>query len=165
MFQGKHKSGKPQSVGCVALKKVVKISLGKALDITAQKCYNEYEKRRRTLHKPERDSIMRKVTFETIFTALTNFGYDNQEVMDELSKEINKGADAKAKNAEAYEGIHDLVIGALSDTPATCAEIFEQIKTELPEGMGKGKVQYALTHLWQDEIVKIEGKPNTYRRA
>ena len=108
---------------------------------------------------------MRKVTFETIFTALTNFGYDNQEVMDELSKEIAKGADAKAKNAEAYEGIHDLVIGALSDTPATCAEIFEQIETELPSDMGKGKVQYALTHLWQDEIVKIEGKPNTYRRA
>jgi len=108
---------------------------------------------------------MRKVTFETIYTALTNFGYDNQEVMDELSKEIAKGADAKAKNAEAYEGIHDLVIGILSDTPATCAEIFAQIESELPEGMGKGKVQYALTHLWQDEIVKIEGKPNTYRKA
>ena len=123
------------------------------------------KKRRRTLHKPERNSIMRKVTFETIFTALTNFGYDNQEVMDELSKEISKGAEAKAKNAEAYEGIHDLVIGALSDTPATCAEVFEQIETELPSDMGKGKIQYALNHLWQDEIVKIEGKPNTYRRA
>lgn len=84
---------------------------------------------------------------------------------DELTTELNKGAEAKAKNAEAYESIHDLVVGALSDTPATCAEIFEQIATELPTGMGKGKVQYALTHLWQDEIVKIEGKPNTYRRA
>ena len=108
---------------------------------------------------------MKKSIYLTIKDALTNFGYDNEEVMDALNAEINKGADAKAKNAEAYEGIHDLVIGVLSDTPATCAEIFEQIETELPEGMGKGKVQYALTHLWQDEIVKIEGKPNTYRRA
>jgi len=108
---------------------------------------------------------MKKSTYEAIKTALTNFGYDNEEVLAELTKEINKGAEAKAKNAEAYEAIHDTVIGALTDMPATIAEIYDAIEGELPEGMTKGKVQYALTHLWSDEIVKVEGKPNGYRKA
>lgn len=118
---------------------------------------------------------MKKVTLQYLVNLMNdNIGLNGGEAetdaayvaaRDELVAELNRGADAKAKNAEAYEAIHELVIGALSNTPATCAEIFEQIESELPSGMGKGKVQYALTHLWQDEIVKIEGKPNTYRKA
>ena len=108
---------------------------------------------------------MKKATFEAIKDALTHFGFDDAEILSELDKEINKGAEAKAKNAEAYDALHDIVIGALSAVPVTCAELFDSIQSELPEGISKGKVQYALTHLWQDEIVKIEGKPNTYRRA
>lgn len=108
---------------------------------------------------------MKKATFEAIKTALTNFGYADEEVLAELDKEINKGAEAKAKNAEAYDAIHDIVIGALTSAPATVAEIWEAIENDVPEGVTKGKVQYALTHLWGDEIVKVEGKPNGYRRA
>ena len=108
---------------------------------------------------------MKKATFEAIKTALTSFGYDNADVLAELDKEINKGAEAKAKNAEAYDAIHDIVMGALTSAPATVAEIWEAIEDEVPEGITKGKVQYALTHLWGDEIVKVEGKPNGYRKA
>ena len=108
---------------------------------------------------------MKKATFEAIKTALTTFGYDNADVLAELDKEINKGAEAKAKNAEAYESIHDIVVGALTSAPATVSEIWDAIEDEVPEGITKGKVQYALTHLWQDEIVKVEGKPNGYRKA
>ena len=108
---------------------------------------------------------MKKATFEAIKDALTHFGFDDAEILSELDKEINKGAEAKAKNAEAYESIHDLVVSALSAVPVTFAELYESIEDELPEGRTKGKVQDALTHLWSDEIVKIEGKPNTYRRA
>lgn len=108
---------------------------------------------------------MKKATFEAIKTALTNFGYADEDVLAELDKEINKGAEAKAKNAEAYESIHDIVIGALTPAPATVSEIWEAIEDEVPEGITKGKVQYALTHLWGDEIVKVEGKPNGYRKA
>ena len=108
---------------------------------------------------------MKKSTFETIKTALTALGYADADVLAELDKEINKGAEAKAKNAEAYDAIHDIVMGALTSAPATVAEIWEAIEDEVPEGITKGKVQYALTHLWGDEIVKVEGKPNGYRRA
>ena len=107
---------------------------------------------------------MKKSTLTTIYESLKTMDYD-PEILEELEKEINKGAEAKAKSAQAYEDIHDIVIGNLSSVPVTCAELYESIKDELPVDMGKGKVQYALTHLWQDEIVKIEGKPNTYRKA
>jgi hypothetical protein len=107
---------------------------------------------------------MKKASLVAIHSALVSTDFD-PEILSELEKEINKGAEAKAKNAEAYESIHDLVVGALSAVPVTFAELFGSIESDLPMGMTKGKVQYALTHLWGDEIVKIEGKPNTYRRA
>ena len=108
---------------------------------------------------------MKKLSLVAIKNALVGFGFEDADILSELDKEINKGAEQKAKNAEAYEGIHDLVMRTLTDVPVTIAELFESIESELPEGMTKGKVQYAVTHLWQDEIVKIEGKPNTYRKA
>ena len=86
-------------------------------------------------------------------------------VRDELVAELNKGQAQKDKNAEAYESIHSLIVEALSDTPVTCGELWESIEENVPDGITKGKVQYALNHLWQDEVFKIEGKPNTYRRA
>ena len=107
---------------------------------------------------------MKKASLTAIYSALKGIDFDS-EILAEVEKEINKGAEAKAKNAEAYEAIHDIVVGTLSSVPVTVAELWESIQSEVPEGMTKSKVQYALTHLWQDEIVKIEGKPNTYRRA
>ena len=107
---------------------------------------------------------MKKASLTAIYSALKDTDFD-ADILAELDKEIHKGEEQKAKNAQAYEDIHDIVIGALSDAPATCSEIFEAIESELPMGMTKSKVQYALTHLWQDEIVKVEGKPNGYRKA
>ena len=112
---------------------------------------------------------MKKDSLYVIYSVLTGKGEPTDEgiamAIAEVEKELNKGAEAKAKNAEAYDAIHDIVVGALSAVPVTVAELWESIEDEVPEGITKGKVQYALTHLWQDEIVKIEGKPNTYRKA
>jgi hypothetical protein len=107
---------------------------------------------------------MKKVSLQTILDTLTSIDFSDSDILDELRKEINKGAEQKAKNAAAYEAIHDIVIGVLGDAPATVSEIWDSIENEVPEGTTKGKVQYALNHLWQDEIIKIEGKPNQYRR-
>ena len=109
---------------------------------------------------------MKKITLETIRTALVNFGYDNYEILDELDAELNKGEAEKAKRAAAYEEIHSLVVDNLSSTPVTVADLFGEIEAEVTaKGMTRYNVQYALNSLWQDEIVKIAGKPNTYRRA
>ena len=113
---------------------------------------------------------MKKVSLSVIYDVLTSgVGSHPTEEIDaavaDLEAELNKGAAQKAKKAEAYDALHDVIIGALSDAPVTCGELWEAIEGEVPEGVTKGKVQYALTHLWQDEIVKIEGKPNTYRKV
>ena len=107
---------------------------------------------------------MKKTTLSAIYSALKGIDFDS-EILAEVEKELNRGEAEKAKNAELYEQAKAIVLGALSDKPATISEIYDEVASELPEDATKGKVQYALTHLWQDEIVKIEGKPNTYRRA
>ena len=108
---------------------------------------------------------MKKDILNRIYNTLKDITFVNKdEVMAELDKELARGEEAKTKNMKVYESFHDLLVSNLSDTPATCGEIYDAIAEDLPEGVTKGKVQYALTHLWQDEIVKIEGKPNTYRR-
>lgn len=89
------------------------------------------------------------------------------EIKAELTAELNKGAVAKAEKAAGYESAWDAIctVFALTTAPLTVAEIFEQAENDLPEGFTKGKVQYGLTHNWADRVVKIEGKPNTYRLA
>jgi len=109
---------------------------------------------------------MKKATFETIRSTLIDLGIsENDPMIAELDAELNKGAQEKAARAAAYEGIHSLIVDNLTDTPVTCADLWDEISGDVPEGVTRHNVQYALNNLWQDEIVKIAGKPNTYRRA
>ena len=109
---------------------------------------------------------MKKATMNTI----VNFINDNAiealyEVRDELMAELNKGAEQKAQNAELYDAAKAVVMSELGDTPVTIGELYDAVAGDLPEGFTKGKLQYAVTRLWKDEIVRIEGKVNTYRKA
>ena len=109
---------------------------------------------------------MKKATLEAIRDALFNYGMDTEaDMMKELDAELNKGAAEKAAKAEMYESFHDLVMDNLSNTPITIAELFADIEGDLPAGVNKHHVQYAVTKLWASEIEKIEGKPNTYRKV
>lgn len=80
----------------------------------------------------------------------------------ELDADINRGAEAKAAKTAEYDAVKDVILGALTETPATIAEIFDAVKDELPQGFTRNKVQYAITRLWADGVAKFEGKPNTY---
>ena len=108
---------------------------------------------------------MKKTSLVAIKTALTNFGFENEDILAELTAEINKGEEQKAKNAAVYASFHDMVMEVLSDTPVTIAELWEAIEDNAPEGVTKGKLQYAVTRLWKDEIVKVDGNPNGYKKA
>ena len=123
-------------------------------------------KGRKTLKNQKGIIAMKKATLETIRTALTDLGYENTEILAELDAELNKGAEEKAARAAAYEGIHDIVVDNLTDTPVALNDLWGEIEGDVTaKGMTKHNVQYALNNLWQDEIVKIPGKPNTYRKA
>lgn len=108
---------------------------------------------------------MKKATLEAIRDTLIDLGVDDADPMVvELNAELNKGAAEKAARAEAYEGIHRIVVDNLSETPITCADLFTEIEAEVTaKGMTRYNVQYALNNLWADEIEKIPGKPNTYK--
>ena len=111
-------------------------------------------------------NVMKKLSLETIYSFLSDNGFaeDYSEIMDELRKEITKGDAQKAKNAEEYVAVKPIIFGALTDTPVTIGELYEEIKNSLPEGFSKSKVQYAITRRWADEVTKTEGKVNTYSR-
>ena len=109
---------------------------------------------------------MKKLSLVAIKNALVGFGFEDEEILAELEREITKGDEQKAKNAEGYAILHDIVMDALSATAAsvTLAELWDAIEEDATaKGFTKGKVQHGLTKLWGDEIVKIEGKPNEYR--
>ena len=110
---------------------------------------------------------MKKLTLETIRDTLIDLGIsDTDPMVVELNAELNKGAEEKAARAAQYAGIHDIIVDNLTDTPVTCSDLWGEIESEVSaKGMTRHNVQYALNNLWQDEIVKIAGKPNTYRRA
>ena len=106
---------------------------------------------------------MKKATLSTIYDALKSIDFD-PEVLAEVEKELTKGEAEKAKNAELYEQAKAIVLGALSDTPVTISELYDEVASDLPAGFTKGKMQYAITRLWVDEVTKVEGKVNTYAR-
>lgn len=109
---------------------------------------------------------MKKATMNTILTLITNIDSpEAQEVRDELNAELNRNAVKVEANRKFYEEAHDVILGALSDTPVTIAELYDEIANDLPEGFTKAKVQYAITRLWSGEVVKHEGKVNAYTRA
>lgn len=106
---------------------------------------------------------MKKATMQTIVTYLTETGA-LPEVRDEIVAELNKGEAKAQANRDLYAEAKDVVLGALTDTPVTIGELYAEIEEALPAGFSKGKVQYAITRLWADEVTKIEGKVNTYTR-
>ena len=107
---------------------------------------------------------MTKNTMNTILSLIANIDTpEANEVRETLTAELNKGAERKAQTAELYEAVKPIVFGALTDTPATIAEIFDEIESELPDGFTKSKLQYAITRLWKDEIAKVEGQGQRLR--
>ena len=88
-------------------------------------------------------------------------------IRDEIVAELDKGAEKAQANRDLYDKAHDVVIKAMSKltAPAPLSEIYAEAEAALPEGFTKGKFQYAMTRLWTDNVVKTEGKPNTYSKA
>ena len=110
---------------------------------------------------------MTKNTLKALVSIVTDTDTEDKDaILAELNKELNRGADKAQAKATEYDQAWDIVRGvlAMTATPLTVAEITEEA-TDLPEGFGKGRVLYGLNHQWADQVVKIEGKPNTYRLA
>ena len=102
---------------------------------------------------------MKKVTLETIRTALIELGYTDADVLAELDAELTKGQARKDATMTAYAEMWEEVRQALTDAtaPVTAQEIADET------GLARGKIVYGLTHYWADEVVKdTSGKSTTY---
>ena len=113
---------------------------------------------------------MKRNTIQSLVSYLNGETVTNiDEIRAELVAELNKSAEAKAAKNAAYDAAWEVVrsVFALTTAPLTVAEITEEAVDDdrLPEGFGKGRILYGLNHQWADRVVKIEGKPNTYRLA
>jgi len=110
---------------------------------------------------------MKKSTMNAILSLISTMDSPEAEaVRAELTAELNRGAEKAQANRELYETAWDAIYGVLDvEYPATVAEIYEAVKDSLPAGFTKAKVQYALGHYWNKDVVKHEGKVNTYTRA
>lgn len=107
---------------------------------------------------------MKNATMTTIYNALTNYNYDNAEVMAELYNEIHRNDAEKAARGAEYDAAHDTIMEAIrvAGAPVSVADIFEEAKESLPEGFTKNKVSYGLRTYWGDEVVVTKGKVNMY---
>lgn len=138
------------------------------LDIKHKLCYNEYMKRTRKSPKNQKGITMKKNSMETLvayFSMQHELPINVADAVEEMKAELAKNAEKAQANRDLYAAAHDVVVATLSDKPMTMAELWEAVKDNVPEGMTKSKVQYALRELWAAEVVKIEGKVNEYKRA
>ena len=109
---------------------------------------------------------MKKSVFESILTLISTIDTpEAEEVRQAVTTELSKGAEKAQANRDLYESAKGIVLSELGDTPVTIGELYDAVADQLPEGFTKGKLQYAVTRLWTSEIVRIEGKVNTYRKA
>jgi hypothetical protein len=106
---------------------------------------------------------MKKITMQTILNYIND---NNVEELfgarDELTAELNKTKARKDANLAVYEKAKPVVFEALAESVTTISELYEAIQDKLPEDFTKSKLQYAITRLWADDIVKHEDKINTY---
>ena len=109
---------------------------------------------------------MKKVSLQSLVSFIDSVDAP-QEIMDVRNEIVAELAKGEAK-AQAYRDLYatakPIVLEGLAraSAPVTIGELFEDIATELPEGFTKGKVQYLVTRVMTDEVVKVEGKVNTY---
>ena len=104
---------------------------------------------------------MKKNTLSTILNLIANIDTpEADEVRAELAAELAKGKAKADANRAVYAGIHDAVMEVLNSAtnPVTAQEIADET------GLARGKIVYGLTNYWNDEVEKIEGKTNTYKK-
>lgn len=96
--------------------------------------------------------------------AVTNL----DEIKQELEAELNRNAAKAQANRDLYEAARAIALDALKLVPNGCtaAELYAETEQELPDGFTKSKLQYALTHYWNDAVTAEKTKNgNVYRLA
>lgn len=105
---------------------------------------------------------MKKSTFEAIYNYLNgDETVDLSVLRNEVNEEYARLNAKRDANRSAYDMAKDIAFGIMSDKPMTVKEIFAA-SDEWPQGFTHNKVQYALLHYWNDEVVKHDNGKNAF---
>ena len=112
---------------------------------------------------------MTKNTMKSIYAYLNgDTSVDVEALRTALGEEIAKDEEKAAANRALYEEAHDIVIQTITGVKMTMNDLWDAIASKMPEGMTRSKIQYALTHYWESDVVRekdADGKVNTYTAA
>ena len=109
---------------------------------------------------------MKKSVLKNLVAYFNNETVDTDALKKEIFDEYDRLNEKSRANAEKYAAAKDIVLNAIVDKPMTAKEIFTACETELPQDFTSNKIQYALLHYWNDDVVRhIDGKnPSTYQK-
>ena len=109
---------------------------------------------------------MKKSVFEAIHNYLNgDETVDLSVVREEVNAEWDKMQEKANANRKAYNDAKEVAFAVMGEEPMTAKDIHAAGGDQWPQGFTVNKVQYALTHYWNDEVVKHDNgvkKPFTY---
>lgn len=109
---------------------------------------------------------MKKNTLTALYNYLVKHddSVDLSLLVEDVRDEYER-MDAKRKvNQDMYSCAKDSVFRVLSESsrPMTVKEIFSACGDTLPEGFTSAKIQYAVLHYWNDELVKHDNGKSAF---
>ena len=88
---------------------------------------------------------MKKSTLKSLVAYLNGETVANiNEIKAELQAELSKGEEKAKANRDLYAAAHEAVMGVMSDTPMTVADIFAACEDKLPENFTKLRISSPL---------------------
>lgn len=140
-----------------------KLTFPKPIDFSCGLCYNSHIEGKENPLKPEgKFAYMKKSTLVKIVNYLKNVPEMATEC-EELEAILKRNEEKASGNREAYAKALDIVMECLNGKEMTVAEIMSACENDLPEGMTKGKVQYALTNYWGEKIMRVDNGKSAYK--
>ena len=86
---------------------------------------------------------------------------DLSTIVDDIHAEYERMDAKRQANKNAYDTAKQVAFGILCDQPMTVKEIFAA-SDEWPQEFTPAKVQYALLHYWNDEVIKHDNGKSAY---
>lgn len=106
---------------------------------------------------------MKKSVFEAIHNYLNgDETVDLSVVREEVNAEWDKMQEKANANRKAYNDAKEVAFAVMSDKPMLAKEVFAAGGDKWPHGFTVNKVQYALTHYWNDEVVKHDNGKSAF---
>lgn len=106
---------------------------------------------------------MKKSVFEMVVAMVNGQPVADMETLrNEVNTEWAHMQEKANANRSAYDAAKEVAFSILRDTPMTVKEIYAAGEGQWPDGFTAAKIQYAVLHYWNDEIVKHDNGKSAF---